>query len=78
MPKRQWFESTEHTGWSFDHIFEQPRPGLKLQKLVTVEIVENRVIQTTVRRSFYGADDYQDDSTTEVLMTFGDCADDDN
>lgn len=73
----EWWQSTRKTdsNWDYDYIFEQPRPGLKLQKLITYEIKDNRLIETTVRRTFYGNGDYQDSTETTVVATYRDFGD---
>ena len=70
----QWFESkiNMQSDWEYDYIFDQPRPGLKIQKFITIEVKDNKLVQRTVRRTFYGETDYQDSTTTEVLMSFED------
>ena len=53
--------------WEWDHKLDQPRPGLKQQKLVTYQVREDgSLVKETVTRRFYG-DDYQDSLTTEVI-----------
>ena len=39
---------------------------------ITIEVQNNKLVQRTVRRSYYGESDYQDSTTTEVLMSFED------
>ena len=55
------------TEWKYDKIFDQPAPGLKVQKLVTYKIEKGKMIKETVTRRFYGKNDYQDSIQTEVI-----------
>ena len=75
--KTEWWQSTRKTdsNWDYDFIFEQPRPGIKMQKLITYEIKENKLYQTTVRRTFFGKSDYQDSTETVIIANFGDFQD---
>ena len=53
--------------WPYDDIFEQPREGLKVQRLITYELKNNKMVKTIVTRKFYGDCDYQDSTHTEVI-----------
>lgn len=53
--------------WPYDSIFEQNRPGLRVQYLITYEIKDQKMHKTTITRKFYGVDDYQDSVSTEII-----------
>ena len=57
----------KQSDWEYDAVFQQPRKGLKQQILTTYEIRNNKMIKTVVTRNFYGKDDYQDSTRTEVI-----------
>ena len=53
--------------WEWDDRFDQPRPGLKQQILITYKTnLNGSLVKETVTRKFYG-DDYQDSLVTEVI-----------
>ena len=54
--------------WPYDQIFSQPEPGMIQQELTTYrKRSDGAIIRETLVRRFYGADDYQDSTSTEVL-----------
>ena len=53
--------------WPYDAIFEQPTPGVQMQKLITYRVVNRKLVVETVTRRFYGDQDYQDSVSTEII-----------
>jgi hypothetical protein len=51
-----------------DMIFEQPRPGLIQQELVTYENTENGVKRTVTTRVFTTNGDYSDQTSISILQ----------
>ena len=49
--------------YPYDKIFDQPRPGLIRQELVTYTELNGRIYRTTVTSSFF-SDDYNDSTTS--------------
>ena len=49
--------------YPYDKIFDQPRPGLIRQELVTYTELDGQIHRTTVVRKFF-ADDYVDSTTS--------------
>ena len=49
--------------YPYDKIFDQPRPGLIRQELVTYTELNGRINRTTVTRTFF-SDDYNDSTTS--------------
>lgn len=56
--------------WPYDLIFKQPQPGLIKQVMITYEEKDGKIVKETVTRNYYGADDYQDSTQSEVLYAF--------
>ena len=63
---------TKQTPWPYDAIFLQPTVGVEMQKLITYKRQNRKLIRETVTRRFYGADDYQDSVSTEVICDAAD------
>ena len=55
------------SNWEYDSIFDQPREGLKTQRFITYEVKNGKMVKTVVTRKFYGDNDYQDSTRTEVI-----------
>ena len=53
--------TNEH--YPYDRIFDQPRPGLIRQELVTYTELDGRINRTTVTRTFF-PDNYTDSTTS--------------
>ena len=51
----------------FNTQFDDPRPGLIRQELVTYEMIKGKLIRTTVVRNFFD-DDYTDSMTTTPIQ----------
>lgn len=58
--------------WPYDSIFEQNRPGIKVQHLITYETKDHMMQRTTITRKFYGVDDYQDSVSVEIIGSLHD------
>ena len=55
------------SNWPYDKIFQQPKRGLVLEKHIEYKQVGKKLHKTTITRRFYGEDDYQDSTVTEVF-----------
>jgi hypothetical protein len=49
--------------YPYDKIFDQPRPGILRQELITYSEIDGQIIRTTVVRKF-SLNDYVDSSTS--------------
>ena len=58
----------QNSEWEYDAYMDQPQPGLVLQERVTYKRREDgKIERETIVRRFYGNNDYQDSTTTEIL-----------
>ena len=58
----------KNSEWEYDAYMDQPQPGLVLQERVTYKRREDgKIERETIVRRFYGNNDYQDSTTTEIL-----------
>ena len=56
------------SNWPYDKVFRQPEPGMIQQELVTYrKRSDGAIIRETIVRRFFGKNDYQDSTSTEVL-----------
>ena len=53
--------------WPYDDIFDAPRAGLCMQEHISYEKAGRSMVKKTVTRRYYGENDYQDTTKTEVL-----------
>ena len=58
----------KNSEWEYDAYMDQPQPGLVLQERVTYRRrKDGKIERETIVRRFYGNNDYQDSTTTEIL-----------
>ena len=58
----------KNSEWEYDAYMDQPQPGLVLQERVTYKRrADGKIERETIIRRFYGNNDYQDSTTTEIL-----------
>lgn len=69
VEKREWWQSKKpESEWEYDAYFDQPKEGMIKQERVTYKRrADGRVERETIVRRFYGDNDYQDSTTTEIL-----------
>jgi hypothetical protein len=67
--KREWWQSKKpESEWEYDAYFDQPTPGLIQQERVTYKRRDDgKIERETIVRRFYGNNDYQDSTTTEII-----------
>ena len=58
----------KNSEWEYDAYMDQPQPGLMLQERVTYRRrKDGKIERETIVRRFYGNNDYQDSTTTEII-----------
>ena len=61
-------EKQKNSEWEYDAYMDQPAEGLVLQERVTYRRrKDGKIERETIVRRFYGNNDYQDSTTTEIL-----------
>ena len=67
--KLEWWQSKKpESEWEYDAYFDQPEPGLVQQERITYKRREDgKIERETIVRRFYGNNDYQDSTTTEII-----------